>query len=110
MKVVAIGDEYFAEGFSLAGVNESYVHEDKHETIKHLKEFVNSGDVAVVLLSEKVAEEVREELNQMMNNKDVYPVIVELPGKEGAMKDKKDPLEDKIRRAVGIDISLKEDS
>ncbi|MFO8109744.1 MAG: V-type ATP synthase subunit F [Thermoplasmata archaeon] len=110
MKVVAIGDEHFTEGFSLAGVTESYVHKDGQSTLKQLRKFMNSGNVAVVLISEKVAESVRAELNRMTESKDLYPVIVEIPDREGPAKDKEDPLEEKIKRAVGIDISLKEDS
>ncbi len=110
MKIVAIGGEYFAEGFSLAGVNESYVHEDEHITLRHLTEFVESGDVAVVLISEYVAESIRFELNRLIEGKELYPIIVELPDAKGPVKGKEDPLEQKIKRAVGIDITLKEDS
>lgn len=110
MKIVALGGPYFAQGFSLAGVGDSYIHKDNGDTMKLLTEFVESGEVAVVLLSETVAESVRLELNRLIEGKELYPIIVELPDAEGPVKDKEDPLEVKIKRAVGIDITLKEDS
>ncbi len=110
MKVVVVGDEHMALGFELAGADESYTPGTDMEAIKILDRLVESSDVAVILLSERIAENVRGELERITQNKGLYPVIVEMPGKDGPVKDKKDILKEKIRRAVGIDITLQEKS
>ncbi len=110
MKVAVVGDEHMALGFELAGVDESYTPETDMEAVKILDRLIESSDIAVILLSERIAQNVRGELERITQNKGLYPVIVEMPGKDGPVKDKKDILKEKIRRAVGIDITLQEKS
>lgn len=109
MKVVVVGKKDMAVGFSLAGVNEVYTPEDDHEAKKLMEKLIGSSDVGVILLSESIAEEIREHLQQRKKRKeDVYPIIVEIPDKEGPIEGKEDPLQDKIKRAVGIDVNKEE--
>ncbi len=110
MKVVVVGDEHMALGFELAGVDESYTPGTDMEAIKVLDRLIGSSDVAVIILSESIAENIREDLERMTQDKGLYPVIVEIPGKAGPVKAKKDILKEKIRKAVGIDITLQEKS
>ncbi|MFO7791741.1 MAG: V-type ATP synthase subunit F, partial [Candidatus Saliniplasma sp.] len=65
-------------------------------------------DVGVVLLSERIAEDIRDEMDRISEEKELYPVIIEIPDKKGPLEDKEDPLNKKIRRAVGIDITSEE--
>lgn len=110
MKVVVIGKKDMAVGFSLAGVNEVFTPEDDYEAKKILEKLIGSSDVGVILLSETIAEGIRDHLRQKKKRKeDVYPVIVEIPDKEGPVEGKEDPLQDKIKRAVGIDITSQEE-
>ncbi|MEF8835262.1 MAG: V-type ATP synthase subunit F [Candidatus Thermoplasmatota archaeon] len=110
MKVVVIGKKDMTVGFSLAGVNEAYTPENDYEAKKRIDKLLETPDVGVILLSESIAEDIREHLQQKKKNKeDVYPVIVEIPDKEGAVEDKEDPLKGKIKRAVGIDITSQEE-
>ncbi|MGM0405196.1 MAG: V-type ATP synthase subunit F [Thermoplasmatota archaeon] len=107
-KVVVVGDEHMALGFSLAGADESYSPEDEYQTIKLIDRLIESPDIGVVLLSERIAENIRDELDRISEKKDLYPVILEIPDKKGPLDDKEDPLNKKIRRAVGIDITSEE--
>jgi len=110
MKVVVIGKKDMTVGFSLAGVNEVYTPGDDYEAKKRLDKLLETPDVAVILLSESIAERIREHLQQKRKRKeDVYPVIVEIPDKEGPIEGKEDPLKSKIKRAVGIDITSQEE-
>ncbi len=110
MKVVVIGKKDMTVGFSLAGVNEVFTPEDDYEAKKILDRSLETPDVGVILLSESIAEEIREHLRQKKKRREeIYPVIVELPDKEGPVKGKEDPLQDKIKRAVGVDISTQEE-
>ena len=104
-KIVVVGEEDMSLGFSLAGVDESYVPENDYEAKKIMDRLVESSDVGVVILSERVAEDIRGELDRLSQKKGLYPVIVEISDKEGPLEDKEDPLKSKIRRAVGIDIT-----
>lgn len=109
-KVVVVGKKDMATGFSLAGVDETYVPADDYETEKRLEKLLESSDVGVILLSESLAEEVREELKKLKNKKkdSLYPLIIEIPDKEGAMEKREDPLQEKIKRAVGVDITTED--
>lgn len=110
MKVVVVGKKDMAVGFSLAGVNEVFTPEDDYEAKKRLDKLLQSTDIGVILLSESIAEGISEHLQQKKKRKDdVYPVIVEIPDKEGPLEGKEDPLQDKIKRAVGIDITTQEE-
>ncbi len=108
MKVVVVGDKHMALGFTLAGVDASYHPETEMEAIKLMDQLIESSDTAVVILSERIAEGIRSELNELKERKGLYPVIVEMPDKDGPLEEKQDPLKDKIRRAVGIDITSQE--
>ncbi len=106
-KVVVVGDEHMVLGFSLAGADESYTPEDEYQTIKLMEKLAGSPNIGVVLLSERIAESIREELDRISEKKELYPVIIEIPDKD-PLEDKEDPLNKKIRRAVGIDITSEE--
>ena len=108
MKVVVVGDEHMALGFGLAGVKESYTPDTGEEAVKIVDRLVGSPDIAVLIISERIARDIRDELTRLKVKKGLYPVIVELPEKGGSPEGKQDPLKDKIRRAVGIDITLQE--
>ena len=109
-KVVVVGKKDMAVGFSLAGVDEVFVPKDEYESKKRIDKLLETFDIGVILLSESIAEEIREHLQQREKTRDdIYPVIVEIPDKEGPLEGKDDPLQDKIKRAVGIDITTKEE-
>lgn len=110
-KIVVVGKKDMVLGFSLAGVNEVFTPRDDYEAKKRIDKLMESPEIAVILLSEVIAEEIRDHLKRKEKRRDdIYPVIVEIPDKEGPLEDKEDPLEDKIKRAVGIDITQQERS
>lgn len=108
-KVVALGKSDMTLGFSLAGIDDSIDPEDEYEAKKTLDRLVESPDIGVILLSETLAEEIREKLDRISRKKELYPVIVEIPDKEGPLEEIEDPLEGKIRRAIGVDVSSQEE-
>lgn len=108
-KVVVIGSDDMVLGFTLAGVDQGIVPEDDYEAVKNIEHLIEEPDIGVILISEQVAEDIREDLKRIRRKKDLYPVIVEIPGKEGPLEEREDPLKSKIRRAVGIDITTMEE-
>ncbi|MFP4001479.1 MAG: V-type ATP synthase subunit F [Candidatus Natronoplasma sp.] len=110
-KVVVMGEKDMTLGFSLAGVDETYTPEDDYESKKQMDKLLESPEVGVILLSERIAENIREHLDEKEQKRkgDIYPVIVEIPDKEGPVEGKEDPLKGKIKRAVGIDVTSQEE-
>jgi len=109
-KVVVVGKKDMTLGFSLAGIDDTFTPADEYESKKRIDKLLESPEVGVILLSESIAEEIREHIRkkERERNGTIYPIIVEIPDKEGAIKDKEDPLKGKIKRAVGIDITSEE--
>jgi len=110
-KVVVVGKKDMTLGFSLAGIDETFTPADEYESKKRIDKLLESPDVGVILLSESIAEKIREHIQEKERERKgtIYPVIVEIPDKEGAVEDKEDPLKGKIKRAVGIDITSQEE-
>ncbi|MEF8875028.1 MAG: V-type ATP synthase subunit F [Candidatus Thermoplasmatota archaeon] len=110
-KVVVVGKKDMSLGFSLAGVDETFAPADEYESKKQIDKLLESPEVGVILLSERIAEDIRDHLNEKEQKRkgDIYPVIVEIPDKEGPIEEKEDPLKGKIKRAVGIDVTIQEE-
>lgn len=107
-KVAVVGTEDMVLGFSLAGVDEAVAPKNDYEAKKVIDRMIESPEYGIILLSESIAEDIRKDLQRFRQGKGLYPVIVEIPDKEGPLEDKEDPLKSKIRRAVGIDITSEE--
>ena len=99
MNVVLIGGFDEAVGFSLAGVK-SYLVEDRKEALERLKECVDDDNIDLLLVSEHLAHELRQEISEY--EKRERPMIIEIPGRVRLEKD--DPIKDIVRKAIGIDI------
>lgn len=109
-KVVAVGKKDMILGFSLAGIDDSFIPSDDYDAKKKIDRLLESPEIGVILISESLAEDIRSYLDEKRKKKeDIYPIIVEIPGKEGPLEEREDPLKSKIRRAVGVDITSKEE-
>lgn len=103
MKVAVIGDINMVIGFALAGVKKARIAETPEETEEALKRFIEDTEVGVIILLDRLAEEIRSFVTKIQKRETVYPILIETPGKGGAIK-VEDPINKLIRRAVGIDI------
>jgi len=102
MKAAVIGNRNMTLGFSLAGVKKMRVVETPQETEEALKHFLVDPEVGVIILLDSLAESIRPYMDKIQVKKEVFPIVVEVPGKEGARAT--DPINRLIRRAVGIDV------
>lgn len=109
MKVAVVGSEDMALGLGLAGADETYSPKNEYEAFKMIDKLVESSDVGIILLSERISKGIEDKLDRLTKDKGVYPVIVRIPDERGKLEGKEDPLKSKIRRAVGIDITSQED-
>lgn len=105
--IAVIGDAETASGFRLAGVTK--VHEcstDMEDVARVLDEMVRD-EVAIVIISERIAAIARnkEKIREINAKKSgVIPVIIEVPDKKGPMVDAVDEIGLLIKRAVGVAI------
>lgn len=101
MKIGVIGDRDTTIGFALSGVKNRITPKDKKEAENALAKFMEDPNIGVIIITEKLAEMLRKEINAWKTRKPLYPVIVEVPDKKGVME-KEDRIEKVIRRAVGV--------
>lgn len=105
-KVAAIGDRDTVTGLALAGTTYTYVHETKEETLAKLNEFLAGGDIGLILVTHRTAEDLGFEFRQLMRTKELLPIVLRIPDKTGYVP-KVDELREIIRRTVGADIVVK---
>ncbi len=103
MRIVAVGDMDFIAGFQLAGIKDVYEAEDSWNARKVLEIVKDMQDVAIVILQRRYASEIRDFINRWKEEKDIYPIIIELPDyrEKGEYED---PIRDMIKRAIGVDM------
>jgi len=99
--IAVIGDKDTVVGFALSGVKNGRVAENKKEAEDALKEFMETPNMHVIIITEKAADLIRKEVGTWKKQKKIYPVIVEVPDKKGGMK-RDDPIEKLISRAIGV--------
>ena len=105
MKIVAIGDEDTIIGMQLAGVKEAFVRDNSEQVLTLLRELSTREDVAVILITEKLASNAQDLISQIQQEK-TYPIIVEIPDKSGKLEKETDALKDLVRRAVGVELDV----
>ncbi|WGI17451.1 V-type ATP synthase subunit F [Methanonatronarchaeum sp. AMET-Sl] len=103
MKVAVIADEDTVTGFKLAGVKEASVAKEGEEFEDALYEL--SDDIGIVITTERIAEQNREELKRFRDRGDVFPIIVEIPDKHGSTQSQ---LQEMVKKAVGVEIDLED--
>mmetsp|Transcript_17507 Transcript_17507/g.30625 ORF Transcript_17507/g.30625 Transcript_17507/m.30625 type:complete len:123 (-) Transcript_17507:75-443(-) len=108
--IAVIGDEDTVTGFLLAGVggvdakrqpNVLVVDNDtKQSDIEHsFKHFTNSSEVAILLISQPIAEKIRYLVSQ---HDKLLPTILEIPTKENPYDPTKDSIMQQIQKITGV--------
>lgn len=105
MKLAALCDSETAAGLRLAGIQNIFITQgDELNKFNELKE---QNDIGVVFITEIIAKNISKELKEFRLTH-ALPIFVEIPDKNGHMKDHIDFISHLIKRAVGIDIAKKE--
>ena len=101
MEFTVIGDEEIVLGFRFVGVPGIAVS-SRDEALAAFSKATQPGDSLILILTEQVSAMLAEEvMNQQMSGS--YPLIVEIPGIEGHLENRKS-LVDSIREAIGIHV------
>jgi len=101
MKFYCIADEITARGFRIAGIN-AYAVLTADQAQVAINNAIARADCAIIIITEKVASWVRSHIELIRLERD-YPLIVEIPGPEGAMPGRKS-LREFVQEAVGISV------
>lgn len=105
MKISVVGDSDTVTGFRLAGVKEAFSVSDANSTRETVRELMAKEDISIIIIAERKAEEIREDLVRLTEGRR-FPLIVEIPDKQGRMEGKVDLIKELVRKAVGIDIKV----
>ena len=101
MQFFVIGDYDTVLGFSLAGIEGRSV-KSPEEALGILRQKVESDDMGIVLITERLAQEMRGDIERIMLTKRL-PLIVEIPDMDGPLEEKV-TISDLVKTAIGIKI------
>ena len=101
MKFYVIADEHTVTGFKLVGLDGEVV-ESADETSEALKKAFSSSDIGIIIITEKLASLVREEIEGFIFGH-AFPLIIEIPDRTGPMEDRVS-IRQMVRSAVGVNV------
>jgi V/A-type H+-transporting ATPase subunit F len=96
-----IGDEDTVLGFSLAGVSGTIVR-NPEQAHSSFNECLGNKEIAIIIMTERAAEMIREEVDHYVFDVD-FPLIVEIPDREGPLPDRP-TLREMVNQAIGINL------
>jgi V/A-type H+-transporting ATPase subunit F len=101
MKFYVIGDRQTVLGFRLVGIEGTDV-EDRDQALAALRTAVSEKDIGIVLITEKVAGKMRDEVDARLYGMG-FPLVLEIPDSAGPSPDRL-AIEELVRKAIGISI------
>jgi len=101
MQFYVIGDESTVTGFGLAGV-EGEVVETTDEAREAVKKAFLSPNVGIIIVTEKIAAELRTEMEEYVFGRS-FPLVIEIPDRTGPMEGRVS-IRQLVRSAVGINV------
>ncbi len=102
MKFYIIGDKDTVTGFSLAGV-EGVEANSKTEALKALKQALNYKHIGIILITERLAKEIRKTIDNLLCHKKKCHLILQIPDVKGALQGRKS-VEEFVLSALGIKV------
>lgn len=107
-KIAVVGDQETVTGFALAGATYAHIHATREETLAKLNEFFASGEIGLVLITHRIAEELGPDFRRILRAKRLLPLVLRIPDKTGYVP-KVDELREIIRRTVGAEIMVRKE-
>jgi len=107
MEIALIGDRHTVYGFRLAGIRKTFLIEQiRQEDIRGVLNGLFDDNIGIILVTEKVAGEIRHILEEVGRfRKGIMPIVVEIPDSGGPLPEKIDPMRELIKRTVGFEIA-----
>jgi vacuolar-type H+-ATPase subunit F/Vma7 len=107
MEIALIGDRHTVYGFRLAGIRKTFPMEDiRQEDVRGILKGLFEDKTGILLVTERVAEEIGDILEEMDRlRKGIMPIVLEIPDSGGPLIKKVDPMRKLIKRTVGFEIA-----
>jgi V/A-type H+-transporting ATPase subunit F len=105
MNIVALCDKDTAMGLRLAGILDVRIPDNNHQSAIHLWNQIEEEhtDIGLIIITEEIAETIGKQLSQF-RLRNLLPIIVEIPDKNGRKKDHLDYVSQLIKKAVGMEL------
>jgi V/A-type H+-transporting ATPase subunit F len=100
--IAIIGDLDTVTGFKLGGVKEGKVVKTNEEAENAFDALLDEK-VSIILITEKIAKDIRQHINKQMGN-DVLPMVIEIPDKSGSEETENEQMADLIKRVIGVEM------
>jgi V/A-type H+-transporting ATPase subunit F len=101
MKFYVIGDRQTVLGFRLVGIEGADVA-SRDEALAALRTAVAGKEVGIILITETIAGQVRDEVEARLYGMG-FPLVLEIPDSHGPSPDRP-AIDDIVRKAIGINI------
>ena len=101
MQFYVIADENTVTGFRLVGIEGEAV-ETPEEAREALTKVFSSDDIGIVIITERVASQIREEMEEFIFGHS-FPLIIEIPDRKGPLEDRIS-IREMVHSAVGVKI------
>jgi len=106
--IAVIGDKDTTLGFAMAGIKHTFNVETGGKGAKEaIESCLADPEIGIVVITERVADSIREDINKLKFDKTLYPIIIEIPDKKGEIPGRKDPISLLIKRAIGVEVTKK---
>lgn len=100
--IAIMADPDTVTGFMLGGIKSGFPVHDEQEAKATLKELVDDG-YSIIIVTEKIGDELRDDITKYTGSK-ALPMIIEVPDKSGSHKRETDPMNDLIKRVIGVEM------
>lgn len=100
--IAIMADPDTVTGFMLGGIKDGFPVHNKEESKATLKQLVDD-EYAIIITTEKIGDELREDITKYSETK-ALPMIIEVPDKSGSHKRETDPMNDLIKRVIGVEM------
>jgi len=99
MQFHVIGDENTVTGFRMIGLGGEIV-ETEDETREALEEAFASDDIGIIIITERIAAKVQEEIDEYLYGND-FPLIIQIPDREGPIEGRTS-IREMVNAAIGV--------
>lgn len=105
MRIASITDKLTATGLRLAGLKETEIVENEKEAKEALNRLSEKDEIGIIVITEQLAQKINNEITNFREKKDgVIPILIEIPGREGSVEERRGVIDRLVKRAVGIKV------
>lgn len=102
MYLTAVGDDRTCTWLKMAGVKEVFPVSNPKDGYQPIKDLMKRIDIAIIIITPEVARANTRLVQEALGNKDVFPIVLELPIGE----DSGSELQALISSALGVEFKV----